>query len=151
MIFSRRFRWILASSIPVLALLLFAGWIGWRYLDTKTAACECEDPVDGPRFALYNPFRNRTPERLAESVMAALPTMNCENVPEPRAQCERGKDFKQLSRKLTGREDYEAGSTIRFWEVMQEQKSGGRFGHPIWINLQRSGNSWKIYSVDTYY
>ena len=68
-------RWaILCISI---ALLGFAVWVGWRYLETKSMACECDDPVDGQRFAILNPFRDRAPERAAIEVIKAFQSRSC--------------------------------------------------------------------------
>ena len=87
----------------MLVLLLFsAGWIGFRYLEMKLSACECKDPIHGKRFALWNPIRDRTPERAAIEVLRMLRAGGCNTVPAAAVYCPEEARFKIVSWALTG-------------------------------------------------
>ena len=141
-------RWaILCISI---ALLGFAVWVGWRYLETKSMACECDDPVDGQRFAILNPFRDRAPERAAIEVIKAFQSRRCQTVPSTQHFCEEEGRFAVVSWKLTGRSTAGESITMRFW-VERTAGDGGRFGDPVWGRVRQEGPLWKVDNVDLYY
>lgn len=148
---SIRRKWILRIGLcACLATGWFAAWIGWRYMETASRACECEDPVDKPRFALLNPFRDREPERLAFQVIKTIQSGNCRSLPQALQYCQAEQRFRILSWQLTGRSSDRDSSTMRFW-VIRTQNGQGSFGDPVWVSAQREGRAWKVTNIDLYY
>jgi hypothetical protein len=150
MIMARNKIVLVASLFASLAILCFVAWIGFRYMETKSSACECEDPVDNDRFAVLNPFRDRTPERVAIEVMQAFQSGRCPPFALPQDYCKNEKLDKIASWKLTGREARQDTVTIRFW-VTRTRQDGVNFGDPFWVTLQHQGQSWNVTNIDTYF
>ena len=96
-------RWvrIAAASVLALFLLAFAGVLVVKYKESSTAGCECEGLVDHASLQLYNPFRDRTPERLGQSAMLAIQAHQCQRFPGPPIFCEEENHLTILSWKLT--------------------------------------------------
>jgi hypothetical protein len=136
--------------LAFLAVLCFAGWVDWRYVDTASMACECGDPVDNQRFALFNPFRDRTPEHVATSVIKALQSGECQAISQAERYCPEEQHYKITSWKLTGIRSSTSAESMRFW-VVRTQGDRSSFGDPVWVTVQQQGNSWKVTNVDMYY
>ncbi len=147
-------RWvrIAAASVLALFLLAFAGVLVVKYKESSTAGCECEGLVDHASLQLYNPFRDRTPERLGQSAMLAIQAHQCQRFPGPPIFCEEENHLTILSWKLTGvaEDDNQTSAVVRFW-VVRSAKLGEPFEDPLLMTLQRTRGSWTIERVDTYY
>lgn len=134
-----------------LAFICCAAWIGWRYLETKSMACECEDPVDSERFSQVNPFRDRGPERAADEFFREVQSGKCREFTGSVPYCERESRFKIVSWNPTGRVSYADGSVgMRYW-VLRTEGQKDSFGDPVWVDVQRSGESWKVDGISLYY
>jgi hypothetical protein len=123
-----------------LSIVCFAGWIGWRYLDTTTSACDCGDPVDGASFALFNPFRDKAPEIAAFKVITALQTGKCQVMSPTQTYCP--EKFPPFSWKLTGRTVRGDTAVLRYWLDL-----GGTTA-PLRVTLRKQGRYWN--EVDVY-
>jgi hypothetical protein len=138
---------VLVCLFGLIAALSTAAWIGFLYLETKSRACECEDPIDNPRFAALNPFRNRAPEKAAIEVVKALQSGRCHAVALEQHYCD---EDKIANWKLSGRTEKDGIVTIRFW-ITRVRQDGGSFGDPFWVTVQLQGSSWKVMNIYTYY
>lgn len=147
---TRRKTTVLISMLGAIAVLCSAAWIGFRYMDSKSMACECEDPVDNPRFAILNPFRDRAPEKVAIQVIEAIEAGRCPASLIPQRYCEEEKYDKITAWKLTGRYTKGDAVTIRFW-VSRGIQDKSEFGDPFWVTLEPQGKSWSVTTIDTYY
>ena len=134
-----------------LVLLSFGVWIGLRYIETKSAACDCDNPMDRDRLALFNPLRNRDAENVAIRVVTAIQAGKCQPVSSTSNYCPETAVSTVASWKLTGRRANANRMTIRFWVIRPPRPDGKAFGDPLWVNLYREGTSWKVERVDTYY
>jgi hypothetical protein len=126
-----------------------AGWIGWRWMETKSdeAACNCgDDPVDAARFAYWNPFRSKVPEQMANDLMQQLKSGKCADIPAMQTYCAKEQRFKVVSWKITGRE----GGIVRLW-VYRTSNGHDLLDDPVWIDVEKEGSSWKVESVSLYY
>ena len=123
-----------------LVILCFAAWIGWRYIDTTSSACDCGDPVDGARFALFNPFRDKAPEKAALTVVTALQTGRCQVMSPTRTYCP--EKFPRFSWKLTGRTVEGDTAFLRYWLNMDGKTA------PLRVTLRKQGGYWN--EVDVY-
>ena len=142
-----------AVFCALFSILAFGGWIGWRYLDTKDqeAACDCgDDPMDGERFELWSPFRDKQSEKAATSVLQAFQSGHCESIPAAQKYCERERRFKVVSWKLTGRSADGDYVSLRYW-VMRTAGNSAIFGDNVWVTVQRDGKAWKVTDVSLYY
>lgn len=153
MAWTRRRMWLVLSACILLPVAGFGSYLGWWYLNTRSmsAACDCgEDPLDGERMALWNPFRDHGPEIAAQQMLRAVQSGNCQSIPAMREYCERENRFKIVSWKLTGRSSDGTGSNLRFW-VIRTYQHRETFGDPIWIEIERDPPAWKVTSVSLYY
>jgi hypothetical protein len=149
MIQTRR-KILLAFIFGFLAVILAgAGWIGWRWIETKSdeAACDCgDDPVDAERFAYWNPLRSKVPEQMANELMQRLQSGECESIPAMQQYCQREQRFRIVSWKITGRD----GGYVRLW-VTRTDRGQEDFGDPVGIDVEKHGAAWKVDHVDLYY
>jgi hypothetical protein len=137
--------------LPSLLAVLAGGcWVGLRYLDTIHSACECEDPVDGARFAVLNPFRDRASERVAIQVIKVFQAGKCAEIPELKDNCRYSGRHVMSAYKLTGTWNYAGGIGYRFW-VTWTDKAGNSDGDPVFVYLWRDGKVWKVSDVSTYF
>ena len=150
MLAKRKRRWLLFSAIVLTAVLSGAGYIGFRMLETRSMACECEDPMDGERFGTWNPFRDRGAEHAGEQVLQAVRAGKCESVPAMRPYCGMESRLKVVSWKLTGRSSDSGGVQLRYWVIRAEAR-GAEFGDPVWINVERKDGRWQASSASLYY
>ena len=134
------------------AVLFFGGWLGWRYVETRDeeAACECADPTDWERIVLWNPFRDRAPEKAADEVLLAIQSGRCETIAAAQQICERENRFKIVSWKLTGMESGGDSVGYRMWVKRTSDGQDGADG-PVWMTVRRQGAAWKVADVSAVY
>jgi hypothetical protein len=149
-IFDRRWVRITTLCAIVLLIALLTGYFVLRYLESSTLACQCEGEVDSSRLALFNPFRDRVPEKTAETAMQRMQQHQCQAFPGPAIYCSEEDHLNILSWKLTGYIDDGTSANLRFW-IVRSAKQGDPFGDPLWMTLRRNGKSWTITKVDTFY
>jgi hypothetical protein len=151
-IFDRRWVRVVTLCAIALALVLLVTFYVVKYKEASTAGCECEGIVDQARLTLYNPFRDRAPERLADSAMQTIQQHQCQRFPGPAIFCDEEDHLTILNWKLTGvaENDDQTSAIVRFW-VVRSAKAGDSFEDPLLMTLQVSGKSWTIKRVDTYY
>jgi hypothetical protein len=146
-----RRKTVLLLMMPcLLAMLACAAWIGFRYLETENSACDCEDPVDGARFALLNPFRDRAPENAAIQVIRTFQAGKCQEIPQLKDYCKHDRFIVMSDWKLTGKAADPGGIVYRFW-VTWTVIGGNSDGHPVWVTVQPDGKGWKTTDVSTYF
>jgi hypothetical protein len=134
-------------TVALASVLCLGGWIGFRYVETASSACDCEDPVDRDRFAIWNPVRDRSPERLAIEVVGAEQSGHCVTLTTGAPFCPESMQSTVSAWKITGRRLNEEQATIRFWVT----RPGHAFGDPLWVRMHKQGGSWNVDGVDTYY
>ena len=147
-------RKVLVAGVfaSLLAVLFFGGWLGWRFIETRDeeAACECAGPMDWGRIVLWNPFRDRAPERTADQVLTAFKFGRCDTIAAAQQYCERENRFKIVSWKLTGTESDANSVGFRFWVKRTANGQDGADG-PVWMTVQRQGSTWKVTDVSIVY
>jgi len=139
----------LAAACCVLFLALCA-YIGFKSLETKSSACECEDPIDGQRLAAINPFRSRAPERVAIDAMRKIQSGRCEEIPEDAHYCVEEKTLRLVSWKLTGRKSGRGSFSFRFmvWRTQEDKPAAPE---PVWITVESAGSTWRLSNIDMYF
>jgi hypothetical protein len=151
-VFDRRWVRIATPCGILLVVALLTTFFVVRYLESSTAGCECEGLVDHARLELYNPFRDRVPERLGETAMRAIQAHQCQGFPGAAIYCTEEAHLTILSWKLTGavEDKHQSSAVVRFW-VVRSAKPGEPFEDPLWMTLRRNGESWRVTEVETYY
>lgn len=149
MVMTRRKIVFIVILCALLGLLCFAAWIGFRWMETASMACECENPMDRERIALWNPLRDREPERVAVQALQDIQSGNCNSVELGQFDCQRELRFKVVSWKATGRSVNHQSVTIRYWVIRSDK--GQNFDDPVWVTLSRNGKTWTVSSIDLYY
>ena len=145
-----RKRGLIGGGFLLLLILAGAGWLGLRYLETKARACECEDPIDEQRFALWNPLRDRAPEREGERVLLAMRSGDCKAMPVSSEDCAIDRNFVMNKWKLTGKYTH-PGSIILRYLVTRTGGGHGTFGGPVWVTVEQRSASWTATNVGLYY
>jgi hypothetical protein len=143
---------VLFVVLAVTAVGLFAT----RSRPVAYAFVESGDPVGEPVLSVLNPFRNRAPERAAESVLEDLKRNDY-----ARALSKIG-DPKAPKADIAARENE---SRLRSWRLMNRTDSGassklfyqtkrGRRGSPdspLWMTVERTHDGWKVKSYEAWY
>ena len=151
MIRPRRKLVLLTVLFVLITTVGFGTWIGFRYVETKSSACECEDPVDGKRFSALNPFRNRAPEKAAIQVLEALQQGRCRSIVAARSYCEAEARYKVKSWRLTGRVPEGNAVAYRFWVERTSLNGSDTFGDPVYVWVTRDRATWTVSDVSWYY
>jgi hypothetical protein len=113
-------------------------------------------PVDEPAFAIFNPFRNRGPERQAEAFLRLLKEGHCEQalsvlpVKQEYLQelCQREAKSPLLGWRLTNRSD--EGNKVRMYYWVKRKGYNGYQGQ-LWINLEKRGEDWRATEYECFY
>jgi hypothetical protein len=135
-----------------LAILLIGGRLGWRYLEVKDqeAACDCGKVTDWERVVLWNPLRDRAPEKAADQVLLTIQSGGCETVVAAQQICERESHFKIVSWSLTGVDSDGDSVGYRFWVKRTSKGLDGADGS-VWMTVRREGVAWKVSDVGAVY
>jgi hypothetical protein len=133
--------WVLVS----MAALCISGWFTWRAVDTSVVACDPKHPIDAMRVVLWNPFRDRAPERAATLAMRARVFGDCEVISLAQTYCSPKEPIG--SWRITGESKNSDRAWVRVW--VDAQTHDGRYGDDaLYIALEREGKGWKILSAD---
>lgn len=106
------------AKVSVLIIALLVATAGYLYYQHSIPLLyrhsEPGDPVKEPTFAIFNPFRDRSPERSAEAFLAALKAGQCDvamsflsdrSVERIQEMCERDKEHPLVDWRLRNRSD----------------------------------------------
>ena len=117
---------------------------------------EAGDPLEEPVVLILNPFRERAPERVAEAVLDDLKAKRVAEALSPVAADPRMKNYwaGQEARHplrdwcLENRTQSGATTTLFYLTVRGESK---RCTSPLWVDVERAGDSWKIVRFEPWY
>lgn len=120
------------------------------------AVMENGDPLEEPVFAIFNPFRNPAPERVAEEVLWDLKAKRTAKAlarvpadPQYRADLTSGEQRHPLRRWCLQNRTQNGSTTTLFY--MTARGDSWRCLSPLWIDVDRSGNGWKITRFEAWY
>ena len=143
----------LAIVAIITALLLLA-----RTKPVLFALGESGDPLKAPSYSIFNPFRDRAPERAAESVLQDLRAAHFDSAlgglqlsDEVRQETkQREEAHPLLSWELVGRNDSEAGVHL-FYRATRAGTPNAT--SPIWLSLSRpaTNDGWKPAKLEAWY
>jgi len=97
------------------------------------------------RAALWNPFRDRTPETAATLVMKARVSGGCQVISSVQTYCS---DKEPIGAwRVTGEHRQKSTAQVRIW--VEAQKHDRKYGdNALYIALQKQGNSWRVLGTE---
>lgn len=115
-------------------------------------------PSKEPAFTIFNPFRDRRPEKRATEFLVRLKNGDCENAMRELSQsysaeyqqrtCERERTLRLLSWKLKNRTD-ENNKVRLYYEVNRQEYKDNR--GQVWVTLEKAGEDWHVTRYDSAY
>lgn len=117
---------------------------------------ESGNPIHEPAFAIFNPFRDQQPERIAQEFLTQLGTDACANLMRDLSD---STEFKQqtckhestssiVSLKLRNRTD--EPSKVRLYFAAR-RKQYPTLESPLWVTVEPNGPTWRVTQYDRYY
>ena len=149
-----------AVKLLVFSLALLIGIAAYLYSMRSRSVLyrigERGDPVKEPAFSLFNPFRDRAPERSAEAFLTLLMQGQCAQAtsvlpatPEDHQErCEREANSPLMAWQLTNRSDN--SQAIRMSYRAQRRSYDGYQGQ-LWITVEKRGGDWQVTKYECFY
>ena len=149
----------LESTLAVLLLVFSVTAAGLFVTRSRSVVCsftESGDPVHEPVFAVLNPFRDRAPERAAESVLEDLKRNDyaraLSKIDDPNAAKEeiaaQDREHRLQSWRLTNRSDRGTTTRLFYWA---DRSTRGSHDLPLWMTLEQVRGHWHVKSYETWY
>ena len=113
------------------------------------------NPVKEPEFTIFNPFRDRRPERVAEAFLEKLKEGRCrEAVDVPlltrdykEEVCEKENKSPLLSWQFKNRSD---GAKVRMY-YLAHRKTYQDYQGQLWIIVENRGGEWQVVNYECFY
>jgi hypothetical protein len=149
-----------AVKVLVFAVVLLLGLAAYLYYQRSRSVLyryvEAGNPVQEPVFAIFNPFRDRSPEHSAEAFLEVIKAGQCEramsalpDTPESRQDiCEREKESPLMSWRLKNRTD--EPQKVRMYYRVKRKTYGGYQGQ-LWVTLEKQGEEWQVKQYECFY
>lgn len=117
---------------------------------------EAGSPTREPAFAIFNPFRDRQPEKSAGEFLQQLKEGNCQRAMSGLAHeiqyqedtCDHEKTNTLTSWRLRNRTD--EPQSARLYYLVGRKSYKGLEGQ-VWVTVQKRGNEWKVTRYDRSY
>jgi hypothetical protein len=149
--------------IKILSLIAVAALAAFAYLySTRTQSVMYRfgqseaKSIGGPSYSLFNPFRDRGPERKAETVLERVRTQPCRQALADLALdqdyfkyiCDKEDANRLISWRLADRE--ETGNKVKMFYWARRAPSGD-YGSHLWLTLEKTGNQWNVVAYEGWY
>lgn len=139
---------VLILSIVIL-FIMQSDSVLYRYV-------EVGDPTKEPAFAIFNPFRDRQPEKSAEDFLLRLKHGDCQSAMSElvhRLQyqqdtCEHEKSKTLTTWRLRNRTDEH--QSVRMYYLVGRQTYRDLRGQ-VWVTVEKRGNRWHVIRYDRSY
>lgn len=150
----------LALKVLVFAVVLLLGLAAYLYYQRSRSVLyryvEAGNPVKEPAFAIFNPFRDHSPEHGAEAFLEVIKAGQCERAmsvlpdkPEYRHEvCEREKGSPLMSWRLKNRTD-EPQKVRMYYRVKRKTYDG--YQGQLWVTLEKQGEEWQVKQYEGFY
>ena len=147
-------------KVMVLIIAALLAITGYLYHQRSTAVLyryvEAGDPVKEPAFAIFNPFRDRSPERSAEAFLTATRAGQCAQAMSPlvassqhkQEVCEREQRYPLVDWRLANRTD-QPDRTRMYYRAARTAYEG--YEGQLWVTLEKSGEDWKVVQYECFY
>ena len=150
----------LTLKVGVLIVVLVLALAAYLYYQRSRSELyryvEAGNPVKEPAFSIFNPFRDRSPERNAEAFLEVIKAGECErtmlalpDTPEHREEvCEREKASPLVSWRLTNRSD-ESQKSKMYYRVKRNGYDG--YQGQLWVTVEKHGPDWQVTQYECFY
>ena len=150
----------IALKVVVFAVVLLLGLAAYLYYQRSRSVLyryvEAGNPVKEPAFSIFNPLRDRSPERSAEAFLENIKAGQCErtmsalpDTPEHRQEvCEREKASPLVSWRLTNQSD-ESQKSRMYYRVKRKTYDG--YQGQLWVTLEKHGPDWQVTRYECFY
>ena len=116
---------------------------------------ESGDPAHEPGFSIFNPFRDRVPEKCGESFLRLMQAGKCEDAVssmpvegEHRLYiCEKEREHPLMSWRLKNRTDQAAIVRMFYWHWSIAAKRHGR----LWVTVAKTDEGWRVVDYERHY
>ena len=143
---------IAGATILAIGVALFAV----RTQPVLYSYVEAGNPIKEPVFAIFNPFRDRDPERKAREFLQRLKDGGCEEVMSAleyevqygKETCEHERTNSLMSWKMGNRTD-EPQRVRLFYRVRRKQSPN--ISGQVWLTVEKQSNGWHVTRYDRYY
>lgn len=151
-----------AASCLIFLIVTFAASsvvLYWQRNHRSTIFCGSLDDSIRPRdYCLMNPFRDRTPENLAETILQELrsgntniivPYLNDSTGDEKNHFLENEEKYRVESWRIADREDSENKILLRYWVARRNYFDGHL--ENVSFSFERENNEWKLKQFSAIY
>ena len=154
-----------SSGVVVIRLLIVAatlmlGMVAYLFVMQSRSVLyryfEAGNPTKEPAFTIFNPFRDRHPEKSAENFLQRLKEGDCQSAMSGLAYelqyqqdtCEHEKTNALTSWRLRNRTD--ESESVRIFYQVGRQKYFGLEGQ-VWMTVEKRGDQWQVTRYDRSY
>jgi hypothetical protein len=149
-----------ALKVLVFVVVLLLALFAYLYYQSSRSVLyryvEAGNPVKEPAFAVFNPFRDHSPERSAETFLKIIKDGQCEQamsaVPgtlEHRQDtCEHEKESPLMAWRLTNRID-QPERVRMYYRVNRKTYDGHQ--EQLWVTLEKHGENWEVMQYECFY
>lgn len=153
-------RKVVAVKVLIFAAAVIVGMAAYLYSERAKpvlyAYYYAGDPLREPAFTIFNPFRDRGPERGAEAFLEMLRAGRCEQAVAGLAvtdeyrqdTCEREKKYPLVSWRLMNRTEMPQGVKM-YYHVWRDNHRDG-YGS-MWVTVGERGGRWEATDLDRFY
>lgn len=145
---------VLLASATLIAVILAALYLV-RARSVLYSSGATADPVGEPGFSIFNPFRDRRPERTADAFLEALKLGECVRVmgalpiDEQYAQylCSKETEHHLESWQLRNRHDEPGKVKLFYWHW----RADGDYHDRLWVTVEKHAGQWQVVNYECTY
>lgn len=158
----RRNKMLVLSIISLFLLVVIMGIIGLFLYLTQAPSVLFKyvpkgKPTGEPEVSILNPLRERSSEKVADFFLESVKSEECLNTLASTSDdqkwiqetCEREKKYFLQSLSLVNRDDSENKTTL-YYEGIRLVRSE-KIISPIWIDLEKDGEIWRVIKYTCFY
>ena len=146
--------------VAVFSAALLIGIMAYLYLARANPAVYRHtmkgNPVKEPEFTIFNPFRDRLPERAAEAFLEKLKEGRCREAYDvplltrdyKEEVCEKESKSPLVAWRLENRSD--DGANVRMYYLAHRKTYQGYQGQ-LWITVANRGGQWQVVNYQCFY
>lgn len=147
---------VMIKTLLLLAVTLLAIFTGLYLTRSKSVLFRIDEAAakstGGPSSALFNPFRDRSPEQKVAAFLELLKAQPCAQVladlPVPQEYFQMECKHQLISWRMADRED--AGNKVKMFYWTRRVPSDD-FKSQLWVTAEKTGDHWKVVDYESWY